>query len=59
MRWIVKVERFDGELGAVFPDDLIERHNLKEGDTFRVVVDPHGFVLAREDPSLSEDESEE
>jgi bifunctional DNA-binding transcriptional regulator/antitoxin component of YhaV-PrlF toxin-antitoxin module len=51
MRWIVTVERIDGELWVDFPDELIERQNLAEGDKLQVVEHPDGIVLRRVDAS--------
>jgi len=51
MEWIT-VERIAGELGMVFPDELVERQKLAEGDTLRVVEREDGLFLAPCDPKL-------
>ena len=52
MGWIVTVQKIDGKLRVIFPDDLIERQNLAEGDTLQVVEHPDGILLVPRDPGF-------
>jgi antitoxin component of MazEF toxin-antitoxin module len=45
MEGTITVQRIDGELGVVFPDETIERLQLAEGDTFRVTTEEKGILL--------------
>ncbi|MFL5542351.1 MAG: AbrB/MazE/SpoVT family DNA-binding domain-containing protein [Longimicrobiaceae bacterium] len=54
MEWIVTVQRIDGGLGVVFPDEWIERQNLRDGDTLLVVEREDGLLLAPCDSKLDE-----
>jgi putative addiction module antidote len=49
MNQTVTVEMIDGELGVVFPDEVVKKLNLAEGDTLRVVEEAYGLVLRRPD----------
>jgi hypothetical protein len=46
MEWIVTVQRIDGGLGVVFPDEWIERQNLGDSDTLFVLEQEDGLLLA-------------
>jgi antitoxin component of MazEF toxin-antitoxin module len=50
----ITVETIDGELGFVFPDEVVKKLNLVEGDTLLVAVEAHGLVLTRSD-AVSDD----
>ncbi|MFL5383028.1 MAG: AbrB/MazE/SpoVT family DNA-binding domain-containing protein [Longimicrobiaceae bacterium] len=52
MEWIVTVQRIDGGLGMVFPDEWIERQSLGDGDTLVVVEREDGLLLAPRDPKF-------
>ena len=45
MVFTVTVRMIDGELGFVFPDELVKRMQLEAGDTFLVAPHEHGVML--------------
>ena len=50
----IKLRRAGGSLSATLPKDMLDRLNLKEGDTLTVVATPEGILLTPYDPDFAE-----
>jgi bifunctional DNA-binding transcriptional regulator/antitoxin component of YhaV-PrlF toxin-antitoxin module len=48
------VQTIDGKPGVVFPEELVERLKLAEGDVFFVAVHETGLMLTRADLSTKD-----
>lgn len=39
MNWVIQLTTIDGEPGIIWPQEITDMYQLKEGDIARVVVD--------------------
>jgi bifunctional DNA-binding transcriptional regulator/antitoxin component of YhaV-PrlF toxin-antitoxin module len=51
---VITLQTIDGELALVFPDEVLNRLNVGEGDVLVGVVHEKGIMLRRADPSTKD-----
>jgi putative addiction module antidote len=48
----LKLYAIGNSIGAVLPQDVLDRLHVQEGDTLYLTEMPDGYLLTRQDPAL-------
>ena len=48
--YTLKIKQIGNSLGAVFPDELLQKLNIKEGDEIYLTQTPNGVQITTYDP---------